>query len=73
MIDQYAYVWTYEGPVFYAYPEGQQPADVSPVYRFWSGTNGTHFYTISQAERDKVISQYPDVYEYEGVAWYAYE
>jgi len=73
LIDRYAYTWTYEGPVFYAYPEGRQPVEASPVYRFWSDTNGTHFYTMSEAERDKLINQYAHVYAYEGIAWYAYE
>ena len=67
-----ATVWGYEGPVFYAYPEGSQPDDASPVYRFWSNSLATHFYTISEAEKDYVIANLP-VWTYEGVAWYAYE
>lgn len=73
LIAQYDYTWTYEGPVFYAYAEGQQPPDSRPVYRFWSEPNRTHFYTISESEKDKLISQYSHVYTFEGVAWYAYE
>ncbi len=64
--------WTYEGPVFYAYPEGSQPVDASPVYRFWSESLSTHFYTISEAEKDYVIDNLPS-WEYETIAWYAYE
>ncbi len=67
-----ATVWGYEGPVFYAYPEGSQPADAKPVYRFWSNALATHFYTISVAERDYVLANLP-TWSYEGVAWYAYE
>lgn len=71
LINKYAFAWTYEGPAFYAYAEGQEPEGVSPVYRFWSAVNKTHFYTISETEKNKLITQFPDVYEFEGVAWYA--
>jgi lysyl endopeptidase len=72
LINIYSYVWTYEGPVFYAYPEGLQPFDAVPVYRFWSAPLGTHFYTSDAAERDKLITLYPHIWTYEGIAWYAY-
>ncbi len=65
--------WTHEGPVFYAYKEGQQPDDASPVYRFWSDSKKTHFYTISESEKDKLINQFSHVYTYEGIVWYAYQ
>jgi hypothetical protein len=43
----------------------------SPVYRFYSKQNRAHFYTTSQAERDKIIDIYSDYqWKYEGVAWY---
>ena len=66
-------VWTYEGPAFYAYPEGSQPDNTVPVYRFWSGDFGYHFYTVSEEERDKLIDEYPHAWAYEGIAWYAFE
>jgi hypothetical protein len=66
-------VWQLEGVAFYAYPDGLQPADASPVYRFWSGQRGAHFYTVSENERDYVIANYAALWAYEGVAWYAYE
>ncbi|MBN1362058.1 MAG: trypsin-like peptidase domain-containing protein [Sedimentisphaerales bacterium] len=66
-------VWAYEGPVFYAYPEGSQPAGTKPVYRFWSATLGGHFYTISETDRDYVLATWPDIWTYETIAWYAYE
>jgi hypothetical protein len=34
-------------------------ADASPIYRFYNTRTATHFYTISAAERDSVIAQYP--------------
>lgn len=67
-------VWTYEGVGFYAYREGLQPAGTKAVYRFWSPKAGGHFYTMNEAERDKLINDYPlEIWTYEGVAWYAFE
>jgi hypothetical protein len=44
-----------------------------PVYRFWSDEKQAHFYTISPAERDDVVNNYPDnVWRYEGIAYYAF-
>jgi hypothetical protein len=71
LIDQYAYAWTYEGDVFYAYATPYDD-DLAPVHRFWSDATSSHFYTISEAEKDFVIETYPDVWTYEGVAFYAY-
>jgi len=73
LINNYAYAWTYEGPVFYAYPDGQQPYGTKPVYRFWSATLSKHFYTISEAEKKAVEEQYANIWYLEGIAWYAYE
>jgi hypothetical protein len=54
--------------------EGASASDtsLSPVYRFWSDTIKTHFYTISEGEKQKLINQYADVWVYEGIAFYAY-
>jgi len=43
----------------------------SPVYRFWNNDLGSHFYTISEAEKDIVINTMPS-WKYELIAWYAY-
>ncbi|MBN1362489.1 MAG: right-handed parallel beta-helix repeat-containing protein [Sedimentisphaerales bacterium] len=45
---------------------------LGPIYRFWSPTLKGHFYTISGAERDRVLREWPDVWSYEDVAFYAY-
>jgi hypothetical protein len=73
LLVNWGHVWTYEGPVFYAYPEGLQPPNALPVYRFWSPVLSKHFYTISEIERQWLIDDYPDVWTLEGIAWYAYE
>jgi hypothetical protein len=72
LINDYADAWTYEGIAFYAYREGHGPMDTQPVYRFWSGTQGYHFYTIKEAEKDKLVAKYADLWTFEGIAWYAY-
>lgn len=38
------------------------------VYRFWN-TNGTHFYTASESEKNSVIAKWPNIYKLEGVAY----
>ncbi|MFA5061519.1 MAG: hypothetical protein WC494_04375, partial [Candidatus Pacearchaeota archaeon] len=45
-----------------------------PVYRFWNHKSGSdHLYTISESEKNKILSNYSDVYTYEGVAFYVYK
>lgn len=56
-------------------PSTGQPPVVStgnrvPVYRFYNGTTGAHFFTASPAERDNTLQNSP-VFAYEGVAFYA--
>jgi hypothetical protein len=43
-----------------------------PVYRFWSDSIAVHLWTIDEAERNLLIDNYPHVWTYEGVAFYAY-
>ena len=42
----------------------------TPVYRFYNSQTGTHFYTMSEQEKDHVIATYP-VFVYEGARYYA--
>ncbi len=72
VVQNYPDVWTLEGIAFYAYPAGAQPPDCQPVYRFWKPANNSHFYTIDEAEKEKVITDYAWVYTPEGVAYYTY-
>lgn len=55
--------WRYfdEGPL-------ANPA-VRPVFRFYNKVNGSHFYTMSEAERLTVIKTWPEVYAFEGPAY----
>ncbi len=72
LVDNYAHVWTYEGVAFYAYADGSQPTGTSAAYRFWAPQLGSHFFTMSQVERDKLLNLYSHVWIYEGICWYAY-
>jgi len=71
LINNYSNVWTYEQVAYYALANSTDP-DASPVYRFWSGALNSHFYTLSQTERDKLIRDYSNIWTYEGTAFYAY-
>lgn len=41
-----------------------------PVYRFFNTATQSHFYTDDEAEKDMIISSFPD-YQYEGIAFQA--
>lgn len=70
LINEYPGVWTYEGVAFYSYAAGSNPVGSRAVYRFWSPTVSTHFYTTDEDERDKLLNEYSHVWIYEGIAWY---
>ncbi len=44
----------------------------SPVYRFWSDSKQSHFYTISEVEKNYVVATWPNIWKYEGARFYAY-
>jgi hypothetical protein len=45
-------------------------AGVLPVYRFFNVKTGTHFYTISETEKNNVIATLSSTYNFENVAYY---
>lgn len=49
-----------------------QASGLTPVYRFWSATLSRHFYTIREAERDKLINNYAGIWAFESVAYYVF-
>jgi len=65
-------VWAYEGVAFHAYDAGKPPLGTSPVYRIWSAKLGYHFYTMDEGEKNKLITEYPNVWVLEGIAFYTY-
>ncbi len=52
--------------------ESPSVPQLAPVYRFWSDASGSHFYTISETERNKLLGDPDSVWTYQGIAFYAY-
>jgi len=46
--------------------------DLSPVYQFRSDKLGDHLYTLDEAQKARLQKDCPDVWTFEGVAFYAY-
>lgn len=65
-------VWAYEGVVFYAYAPSAAPVGTTPVYRLWSNSLARHFYTMDEDEKDELLTESPNVWVLEGIAFYAY-
>jgi hypothetical protein len=73
LLNEYAHVFEYEDIAFYVF--ASQQTSTVPVYRFWyngSAEKNSHFYTISESERDKLINEYSHVYVPEGIAFYVF-
>ncbi len=68
VIATFSATYSFEGPA-YNVSSAQQPGSV-PVYRFYNKRNGSHFYTISAAEKDQVIAKFSSTYAFEGVAYH---
>lgn len=65
--------WRYEGVGFCAYQTAGTQQERTPVYRFWSSINNSHFYTADAAEADYVKAAFTDAeWHYEGIAYYVY-
>jgi hypothetical protein len=45
---------TFEGTAYYVLPQGGEHA--LPVWRFYNGSTGVHFYTASAAEKDGIVA-----------------
>ncbi len=71
LIDEYAYAWSYEGIAYRAMADNTTKGS-SPVYRFWSQTQGYHFFTIDEKEANSLIDLFLQYWTYEGIAFYAY-
>ncbi len=51
---------------------GALPPEAVPVYRFWSPALGRHLYTLDEAQKKKLLSQDPNLWSYEGIAFRAF-
>ncbi|MEM8723041.1 MAG: S8 family serine peptidase [Cyanobacteria bacterium P01_G01_bin.39] len=64
--------YIYEGESYISAASTADPfIGIKPVYRFLNTTTRTHFYTISETERDNTIINLNN-YSYEGIAYYGY-
>ncbi|MGV8083352.1 MAG: DUF1565 domain-containing protein [Coriobacteriia bacterium] len=63
----YSATYLYEGVAYTA--NTANPANDDSLYRFYNKVNGSHFYTVSASERDRVIANYSATYQYEGAAY----
>jgi uncharacterized protein (DUF1800 family) len=71
LLDQYANIgWKRTGVTFSAYTQGQDTS-AKPVYRFFAPAVGSHFFTLSETDRATLSNTAG--FNYEGVAWYAYD
>jgi hypothetical protein len=68
VVRRYPDVWSYETIAWYALPlqNGNCPAGYNKIYRFWSGSYNHHFYTASESEKNHVLRNWPNVWQYEG-------
>ncbi|GAD35514.1 hypothetical protein MTS1_03359 [Microbacterium sp. TS-1] len=66
VIARWAGIWAYEGVAFNVYPTDSPVPNTVTVARFWSPSARHHFYTASAEERDRVITRWSDVWQYEG-------
>jgi hypothetical protein len=63
--------WVDEGVAYRAFTNNTIPG-VAPVHRFYSPTQRGYFYTIVSQEAQKLMRDYSDQCQYEGVAFYAF-
>ncbi len=68
VIKKWPDIWSYEGIAYCALTS--QKSGTSPVYRFWSDSKQTHFYTKNVQEKNDVIQKWPDIWSYEKIAFY---
>lgn len=72
VIANFSDTWTAEGVAFKAFTKRVE--GTSPVYRFFSPSLGSHFYTTSDSVKARIESEFSsDIWVYEGVAFYAYK
>ncbi len=70
-IDLYPDTWMLEGIAYFT-PSDRRSPGAAPVYRLWSPVLSTHFYTISEAERDVLVRDFGDIWMLEGIVFLAY-
>lgn len=66
----------YEGVAYYGQRDFTASDDIDgqcPLIRFYNFRNGTHFYTTSYTEADRIVWTMDDRYRYEGIAYIVWD
>ncbi len=63
-------VWRYEGVAYCA--DTNQASGTIPVYRFYAPFLNTHLYTMDENEKNSLVANASQVWNFEGVAYYTY-
>jgi hypothetical protein len=72
LIDKYPdEVWACEGVNYLAFAAAGESGAL-PVYRFWNRKDDSHFYTISESEKDKLVTRFSETWVFEDIAFYAF-
>lgn len=71
LLDDPEGAWQYEGVVYYAFAD-DVGLGLQPVHRFYCESLNSHFYTMSESEKNKLIDSYAHVWTYQGVAFYVF-
>lgn len=53
----YPHTWEYEGIAWYAYAQPDVRPGLRPVHRFWSADQNRHFFTMSELERETILTE----------------
>lgn len=68
ILSRWSNVYSYDGQTYAVNPT--PVPNSAPVYRFYNKNNGSHFYTASPDEADRVRSQLSHIYMHEGPAFW---
>jgi len=69
----YYEMWDCEGIAWYAYVRPDARPGLLPVYRFWSPTQGRHFYTMNESEKETILAESArESWVCEGPTFYAF-
>ena len=65
-----SHIWNFEGISYFV--AASRLAGTTPIYRFWAPGAKHHFYTRNEAEKNNLIARYSNIWNYEGIAFYAW-